>query len=455
MASSSGELLARLQAKAGMSDLEFAKSLSIRPSTLQRWKQSTTFSAYAEQKVEFYLSRNWEKSTDWADQLENFKSTQLIVAPGAAVHARQLFLRFRSWCSKYSDYGIPSHYAFVAVVRGMDLNLVDANGRRLEETRDFNSHFQSMAIDLALRSTIEFENPDDPIEPEAGPGPQYSAVGGRLSQVAVAPEDANMELQARLHERLKQKIAALGSSLAQAGNQHPELARAASEYSELLSLPTERVDVVGIWSVGNSLSELLRAYSTQEVSKTISVPLEPQLLASLRAIARDHSAFILGFPEAEELISRADRFDLGADVFKEIRGPGEKIIGELASNADLVDEGPRAIHRVAGDAVSAVGWAANRATYSCYLHIRNAVRALIRLSVGRDPNLASVTGFITATSVIAGDPDAVMIRHALPFLELYGKELTVFFNHSADFRLYVEWALAELESEAQADRPRQ
>lgn len=84
---------------------------------------------------------------------------------------------------------------------------------------------------------------------------------------------------------------------------------------------------------------------------------------------------------------------------------------------------------------------ANRAGYSGYLIIRNSIRAVIHLTIGKEPTVAAIVGALAGVSVMAGDPNMNFLRAALPFLRENAPQLIAFFNHSPEMKAYVEWAL--------------
>jgi hypothetical protein len=121
------------------------------------------------------------------------------------------------------------------------------------------------------------------------------------------------------------------------------------------------------------------------------------------------------------------------------------LLNELTNNLDLVDERTRDLHRPIRDSAVEFGWATSRVGYSAYLIVRNGVRAMIKYTVGENPNATAIFGLIAATSVIAGDPNAEFIRAAVPVLQQFASQLLAFFNSSPEMRGYVEWALRILE----------
>jgi hypothetical protein len=280
-----------------------------------------------------------------------------------------------------------------------------------------------------------------PAEPEPGPGPNYAAVDGKLDVVASLPQLDEVAAQQALHGRLKAKVEKLTGALASVRNQYPELADAVEEYADLVAVDTTDLDVTGVWSVGGALAEFVSAYRNQNTSATMAVPLEPQLAASLSSITRDHGAFILGFAEGRELVERADDFALKRELLQELQTYGQPVLEMLASNRALVSHKARQLHKTLLDATSEFGWASSRLGYTAYVTVRKAVFAMIRHSVGEGRSLADIVAYLGGASVLLGDPNGEFIRAALPVLRDHGAQLLAFFNHSPEFRAWVEWAL--------------
>ncbi|VVT04761.1 hypothetical protein HOE425_320228 [Hoeflea sp. EC-HK425] len=280
-----------------------------------------------------------------------------------------------------------------------------------------------------------------PPTPEPGPGPQYGLVGGRLAALASPPSDDETTAQERLITRLKRDVNVLNDLAKPIGNSHPHLAGAIREYGDLLSANIDEMDVTGLWSVGSSLAGYAQAFRDQNISRTLSEPLEPQLEGLLQSVVRQHGALILGFKEGRDLVNRADEFALDRNRLAEIEQPGNALLDELSVNADLVDDTTRALHTPVRDYLHDVGWMANRAGYSGYLIIRNSIRAIIHLTIGKEPTVTAILSTVAGVSVMAGDPNMEFFRAALPFLRDNAAQLAAFFNHSPEMKAYVEWAL--------------
>lgn len=280
-----------------------------------------------------------------------------------------------------------------------------------------------------------------PREPPSGPGPQYEPRDGRLTEVASPPTEDEAKAQVGLHSRLRADAKALVEALERVANRYPELANTARRYSGFLSADVQDVDVTAVWAAGSSLASFAQAYREQNVARTLSDPLEPQIEALLQTVIRQHGAYIMGFDQGRNLVQRADEFAIGPVRLNEIQKLGAPVLEELTHNRQLVADDTRALHKTVLDNVNLFGWAASRAGFSAYLIVRNSVRAIIKFTVGRDPNIAATLGLIAAGSAVIGDPNAEFARAAIPVLQRYGQQLLIFFNHSPEMRAYVDWAL--------------
>jgi hypothetical protein len=206
-----------------------------------------------------------------------------------------------------------------------------------------------------------------PKEPPSGPGPQYEPRNGKLAEVESPPREDEAKAQAGFHRHLQTDAHLLAESLQRVANRFPELADAAKEYSVLLKRDVAEVDVTAIWIVGASLISFAPAYREQNVARTLADPLEPPLDALLQAVVRKHGAFMMGFEQGRDLVSRADQFAVGPVRLAEIEPFGSPVLGELTNNSKLVDEKTRALHRPVYDSVTEFGWSVSRVGYSAYL----------------------------------------------------------------------------------------
>lgn len=151
--------------------------------------------------------------------------------------------------------------------------------------KEIDLHQAPLAADI-VPAKIDLRIDERPPEPPSGNGPQYHSQGGKLSELSTPPLESETTDQQALHSRLSRDAVLLAAALKNAANRFPELANAAAEYSNLLDAEIGELDVVGVWSVGGALASFAQAYREQNVARTMSDPLEPQLDASLRKVVR-------------------------------------------------------------------------------------------------------------------------------------------------------------------------
>ena len=324
-------------------------------------------------------------------------------------------------------------------------------GARLEEVvvgiATENEDFWTRASDVVMQEIFqrlrgEVEEPAPiPPEPDAGPGPQYDILDGKLSIVASPPVSNEVDTQARLFERLRRDVDRLVSAAHKIDNSHPNLAFSIREYAELLDTPLEALDVTGVWAVGDGLAGFAQSFREQNRNRTLAEPLEPEVDGLLQGVIRQHGAFIMGFEEGRDLVDRADRFALDSDKLLGLEESGNRLIAELASNADLVNGDARAVFRSIKDVLNDLGWKTQRSAYAGFLYIRNAVRLIVKATVGNDPNLLAVAGGVSAIATLCGDPNMEFIRASIPFLQANAQDLLAFFSHSPEMQAYIQWVL--------------
>lgn len=298
-------------------------------------------------------------------------------------------------------------------------------------------------VEVAKAAARRPSQPQPP-EPEAGPGPQYALKDGKLSETASEPGANELAAQAALHARLQRQAAELAAACLPLGNRYPALAGAAAEYSTLVSAAIADLDVTGVWSVGGALAGFAQAFREQNSARTLTDPLEPHVDALLQSVIRQHGAFILGFTQGRDLVGRADAFALDAARLAEITVPGNILLGELTDNRNLVNDETRALHQPVRDVVHEYGWSAGRNGYAAYLINRNAIRAIIKLTVGKEPTIAGIGGALALAAAYAGVPLPEFAPVAFAFLRDNSQALLTFFAHSPEMRAYIEWALGVL-----------
>ncbi|MBB4006258.1 hypothetical protein [Allorhizobium taibaishanense] len=312
-------------------------------------------------------------------------------------------------------------------LRGIFENVVTGLGQEGNEFWDRNP--EVVMKDIFERLTLL---PRQPPEPEPGPGPQYDIIDGKLSIVASAPLEDEITPQLRLFERLQRDVERLVNAADRIDNSHPNLAFSIREYGTLLDTSLAELDVTGVWSVGSSLAGFAQSFREQNRNRTLAEPLEPEVDGLLQSVIRQHGAFIMGFEEGRDLVDRADRFALDTETTRGLEESGNPLIAELASNADLVHDDTRAVHRSVNNYVQEFGWASGRVGYAAYLLVRNAVRVVIRWAV--------FYGFKDAVEGVSAASGFPSLKAAISFIYNFASPLLVFFASSPEMLAYVQWA---------------
>lgn len=300
--------------------------------------------------------------------------------------------------------------------------------------RDPDVVMKEIAARLWAAESVPYQNvPQKSPEPELGPGPHYDIIDGKLGIVASPPHSDEVNPQTKLFERLRRDIDRLVSAAHKIDNSHPNLAFSIREYAALLDTSLDALDVTGVWVVGGSLAGFAQSFREQNRNRTLAEPLEPEVDGLLQSVIRQHGAFIMGFEEGRDLVDRADRFALDPEKFNGLEESGNPLIAELASNADLVNDDARAVHRSVNGYLQEFGWTTGRVGYAAYLLVRNAVRAVIR-------GLAFY-GFKDAVEDVRDQSGFPSSTAAISFLYYFASPLLVFFANFPEMHAYVQWAL--------------
>ncbi|BBD37534.1 hypothetical protein Amn_24140 [Aminobacter sp. Y103A] len=283
-----------------------------------------------------------------------------------------------------------------------------------------------------------------PPEPTITEGPNFELKGSKLAGSHSFPKANEIERQSRLHEQLKRAVVAAEPMLAKVENKFPEIVGAYREYAAILDENTDEIDVVALWSVGGALLSFADSYREQNRDRTLAEPLEPQTAGALQSITRLHGAFVMGFDEGRDLVLKADEFLLNTATVEAVSDPGNALLEVFAGDKRLIESRTLKQNKPVRDYVHEYGWTTTRVGYSAYIIVRNGVVSLLKLVVGTEINVTTVTGAALAASAVSGDPNAEFIRAALPVIHQNAANMLAFFGHSPEFRAYIEWALGVL-----------
>jgi len=286
------------------------------------------------------------------------------------------------------------------------------------------------------------KNRGRPPEPQAGPGPRYVLVDGKLSSVKKPPLADEAVAQGALHGHLRKQAKTAKRLCASSRNRFPELAGVVEAYANVVDVDIAKLDTVAVWAIGSSLVGFVDAYKSQNVDRTLTEPLEPQVEGVLTGLVRMHGALVLGLEETADLIRRADAFVLDSEKLDAIAPTGNELLDLFSKSRDLVDDQTRQMHQPLADFVDEYGWKTSRVGYTAYQVIENATIALIRHTLG---DRLTVVGLVSAATLFPSD--AEFVRVAVPILQQHANAMLAFFNHSPELRTYVKWCLEVLEED--------
>jgi hypothetical protein len=283
-----------------------------------------------------------------------------------------------------------------------------------------------------------------PPDPEIREGPKFQLRGSKLAAAITPPGNLEMDLQAKLHQEIRSVLKAADGELLRVENKYPELAKTVRMYAALLEADIQELNVVGVWSVGGALYGFTESYREQNAANTLSVPLEPGIAATLKNLTRMHGAFVMGFAESRDLVEKSVDFEFSTTRWDEISQAGNNLIDVLIDDATLIDDAARRINKPIAEYVHEFGWHTSRGGYIAYITVRNGIFALLSATFGSEKSIAIVASTLISTSALAGDPSAEFIRSAIPVILRHSSDMLTFFNHSPEFRGYIEWALSLL-----------
>ena len=174
--------------------------------------------------------------------------------------------------------------------------------------------------------------------PKPGPGSTFvvTTSGFELKPRIPARREHIEATQNILHASIKNRINNLRKMTLRISNTHPALTAELSAYAEFVCGDLAEIDVASLWSIGNCLSEIVRELGEPRLGQYMTEPLEPDILAQLRSLTRDHAAFILGFSLGRRLLARAQALRDIDRPQEDIRKETVAILRPMATTGDLL-----------------------------------------------------------------------------------------------------------------------
>ncbi|MBS8260144.1 hypothetical protein DYI23_07935 [Roseibium polysiphoniae] len=266
------------------------------------------------------------------------------------------------------------------------------------------------AVNARIRELIdEYERPE---EPKGEPGQAADVQDGVLVLTSEVPKayERSDELQRSLHELVREKASSLNASLRPLQNQYPELGKVVTAYLKSLEVPLAQLEVSNVWSEGNYLGGLAAAYAKQDIDRTLSEPLEPEIAGKLASLLTDHSGFILGFELGRLLTERADRMRRNGELPESLRQPVLEILSAFRRLRDNVEAETREIIEFTEDVVIQAGWPTGRVAYSAYALTRTLLLRCGRFLIHKGGPVLGAFGGVAALAQVGGDPQLVAVQ---------------------------------------------
>jgi hypothetical protein len=286
-----------------------------------------------------------------------------------------------------------------------------------------------------------------PPEPELEFGPDFAVTNGRFDLVHVVEERPfDFETQETLRQLLRKQVTLLQAENVKIGNQHPLLVRTIDEYAQIISQPSNEIEVVHLWAVGNSLMAQALAFERQDARRTIAEPLEPTHLGLLVEISRLHGGFVLGFPMGLSLTQRADMARLAPEAVQAIQQPASDILSSLAKQRRLVSERVRELADSLDGALITASWATARVGHTSYVTLRNfLIEAGKTILAANDASKTFAGGVMFAAAVQASGLTPEAAAQLLEFLSSNTAVILSFVAPFPELRAWVGWIIDHLD----------
>ncbi|WP_084251753.1 leucine-rich repeat domain-containing protein [Bradyrhizobium sp. AT1] len=281
-----------------------------------------------------------------------------------------------------------------------------------------------------------------PPEPSEEAGPQFRINENQIDLLQSVEESSSFDfqIQAALHKRLQRQASLLYEATKKVSNQHPQLLTVVAEYAELTRPNVDQLDIVNLWAAGNALMAQAASFGQQDKARTFSEPLEPVHFGLLSEVAALHGGFILGFPLAQQLTSRADQARIGPETVRAIAPSTSKILSALSRQRRLFSERARNLIEALDASLLSGSWDAARIGYTSYATVRNALVTIGRLCIWmNDKGGSLVGGALVASAVSASNlpPDTAQLL-AL-FIQSNSADLLSFAAPFPEVRTYLAW----------------
>ena len=170
-------------------------------------------------------------------------------------------------------------------------------------------------------------------------------------------------------------------------------------------------------------------------------------VSQLQSLLRDHTTFIMGFHEGQELAARAAALRLLEVERVELARRARSVLTPMLDTSSLLAQQARTLIKAIDRALEAI----DEATYALIgAGVATATHSIIAFGRALAPYaggaavVAGLTGVNMAT--LSGDPKAEALRAALSYLAHNANALTAFAVHDAQLKVWLDWLISKIKS---------
>jgi hypothetical protein len=321
---------------------------------------------------------------------------------------------------------------------------ISGSRRYLNRARILWDEYVSQSDEYVLRSDkYVLHSPEaKPIIPKPGPASrfQHTHAGFEIESKLLVPEEASDPIQRAIYSRLLIRVNRLRDSIQGLQNSNRELYDEFNDYASLLTGDAGQLDVASIWSTGAALSDLVEAHDPNNISG-MTEPVEGQILAGLRAVLRDHMAFVEGTAVGREMRERVAQYRRADKTPNELTALSGPTLAALLNVKGLLASGAQHLVGSVKRGIDFVGEATLQLAVTSMELARNAV-----LGIGRSLYASAAIPGVAHTAMGFVGIDDGSIAAAMTLFDEYGPVILALTVNERQLRAFVEWILAAVKT---------
>jgi len=281
--------------------------------------------------------------------------------------------------------------------------------------------------------------PTVPVQTSPGPTLTPTSTGFEI-RANPLPESARSDPgQISLHTQLRRMADKLQVSIPRISNTHAALADEFETYFEFLTADLTDLNLFSLWCAGSGLSEHIRALD-QAGPGVMTPELEPDIIARLRTLMNTHIAFILGFPEGQELHDRIIKGREAAQANPDLQDETQSVLKPMESQPRLL---ARKALKIVRSLLRGFGLAPSAAfdlLISSGEMARNSIYAFIK---ALHPILVANEA-VGLAAVLAGYEHVDVLVAVAVFLRENKESVAALFAHDAQVIDWLAWAVQRM-----------